>query len=72
MKATQDTSGGGWLTMDELRILCETTVKLVEIRQRGCSHLAVENIAVEILGNLCEFLRQQKLRYTPCKFETKP
>ena len=37
-----------------LRVLCETTVALAEIRQRGCNHLSVENFAPECLRNLLD------------------
>ena len=40
------------VSVDVLRVLCDTTVRLTEIRQRECSHLCVENFASECLANL--------------------
>ena len=40
------------MTTDELKHLCDLTVRLVELRQRECKHLCIENIAPEILENL--------------------
>ena len=37
---------------DELRSICDATVRLTEIRQRGCSHLVVENVAPVIFRKL--------------------
>ena len=42
------------VSLDVLRVLCDTTVRLTEIRQRGCAHLCVENFAPECLRNLIE------------------
>lgn len=39
-------------TADELRTICDATVRLTEIRQRGCGHLCVENVAPEIMRKL--------------------
>lgn len=51
-----------WLgvTVDELRVICDATVRLVEIRQRGCSHLAVENIAPEVMRKMLLTLSMHK------------
>jgi hypothetical protein len=40
------------VSVDVLRVLCDATIRLAEIRQRGCSHLCVENFAPECLRNL--------------------
>ena len=40
------------ITPEELQILCDTTVKLVELRRRNCPHLSIETIAPEIMGSL--------------------
>lgn len=40
------------VSAEVLRVLCDATVRLAEIRQRGCSHLCVENFAAECLHNL--------------------
>ena len=42
------------VSVDVLRVLCDATVRLTEIRQRGCSHLCVENFAPECLRNLID------------------
>ena len=42
------------VSADVLRVLCDATVRLAEIRQRGCSHLCVENFAPECLRNLID------------------
>jgi len=39
-------------SVEVLRVLCDTTVRLTEIRQRGCAHLSVEDFAPECLRNL--------------------
>lgn len=51
-----------WLavTPDELRTICDATVRLTEIRQRGCAHLCVENVAPEIMLKLLLTLRFHK------------
>lgn len=48
------------ITSEELQILCDTTVKLVELRQRNCPHLSVENIAPEIIGSLLAAVMRAK------------
>ena len=40
------------VSLDVLRVMCDTTVRLTDIRQRGCSHLCVENFAPKCLANL--------------------
>jgi len=40
------------VSADVLRVLCDATIRLAEIRQRGCSHLCVENFAPECLMKL--------------------
>lgn len=39
-------------TAEELRIICDTTVRLTEIRQRACAHLCVENFAQKTMKQL--------------------
>ena len=48
------------VTVDELRIICDATVRLTEIRQRGCVHLYVENCAPEIMRKLLLELQMHK------------
>ena len=36
------------ISEQELRILADLTVRLTEIRQRGCGHLSVENFATRL------------------------
>lgn len=43
-------------TCDELREICELTVRLVELRQNECKHLSVENVAPEIFHKLLSSL----------------
>jgi len=38
--------------IERLKILCDLVVRLAEIRQRGCSHLCVENIAVDMIERI--------------------
>lgn len=45
------------VTADELRAICDATVRLTELRQRGCAHLCVENVAPEIMRKLLLTLR---------------
>ena len=52
------------ITPDELKILCDTTVKLVAVRQQNCPHVSVENIAPEIMGSLLAALLRAKARDT--------
>lgn len=40
------------VTTDELRVLCDATVRLTELRQRECGHLCVENFAPKVLHAL--------------------
>ena len=51
---------GSAITVEELKVICDATVRLVEIRQRGCAHLCVENIAPEIMHKLLTRLRMHK------------
>lgn len=45
-------SAGLAVTPQELAAICDATVRLTEIRQRGCAWLCVENVAPEILRRL--------------------
>ena len=45
---------------DVLRVLCDTVVRLAELRQKDCGHLAVENFAPECLRNLIAVCTQNK------------
>lgn len=40
------------VTTEELKVICDMTVKLVELRQNECKHLCIENIAAECFGKL--------------------
>jgi len=48
------------ITPEELQILCDTTVNLVELRQRNCPHLSVETVAPEIMRDLFAALLRAK------------
>jgi hypothetical protein len=43
---------GSAITVEELKVICDATVRLVEIRQRECAHLCIENIGPEIMHKL--------------------
>ena len=58
--AASELSAGLAVTPDELRTICDATVRLTEIRQRGCAHLCVENVAPEIMRKLLLTLRFHK------------
>jgi hypothetical protein len=40
------------ITDERLKILCDLTFKLTEIRQKECHHLCLENFAPELLARL--------------------
>lgn len=40
------------VTPEELRMICDATVRLTELRQKGCPHLCVENTAPTIFHKL--------------------
>jgi len=42
------------MTANELRVLCDLTVALTEIRARYCNNLCVENFAPELLIKLIQ------------------
>lgn len=44
------------MTIDELRVVMDTVVRLTEIRQRGCNWLLVENFAPQMLRQLLDEL----------------
>lgn len=46
--------------IEELRVICDTTVRLVEVQQRGCAHLCIEAAAVQIMRKLLLTLREHK------------
>lgn len=48
------------ITVEELKVICDATVRLTELRQRGCSNLCIENIAPDIMHKLLTRLRMQK------------
>ena len=48
------------VSCDELKVICDTVVELAKIRQKGCSHLCVENFAQQCLGQLLTELRVSK------------
>lgn len=50
-------------TVDELRVICDATVRLVEIKQRSCENLCIENAAREIMRNLLAELVVHKRGY---------
>ncbi len=40
------------LPVEELKVIADLTVRLVQLRQNECKHLAIENIGPEIWRNL--------------------
>lgn len=48
------------VTCAELKHICDTVVELTKIRAAGCSHLAVENFAPEIMAKLLAELSMHK------------
>ena len=46
--ARQDARSTGLVSCDELREICDLTIRLTELRQRECKHLCVENYAPEV------------------------
>ena len=48
------------LTTDELKIICDTVVRLAELRQKECSHLSVDDFAKECMGKLLTSLMAHK------------
>ncbi len=59
-EARSSAAPGSAITVEELKAICDATVRLVEIRQRGCAHLCVENVAPEIMHKLMTRLRMHK------------
>jgi len=50
------------MNIEEFRIICDTTVKLTQLRQNECKHLCIENIAPEIMGKLIAELQASKAK----------
>lgn len=48
------------ISTEEFQTICDMTVRLTEIRQRGCAHLHVENLAPEIMRKLMNELARFK------------
>ena len=48
------------LTTDELKIICDTVVRLTEIGQKECPHLSVDNFAKGCMDNLLASLMAHK------------
>lgn len=48
------------IQLEELRVIADMTVRLTELRQKGCGHLAVENAAPEIMRKLLTTLAMHK------------
>lgn len=40
------------MKIEEFRIICDTVIKLTELRQNECKHLCVENFASDCLAKL--------------------
>lgn len=53
--------GSKRISVDELRVICDTVVALTAIRQKGCNHLAVENFAPPLMHHMLSRLRYFKL-----------
>jgi len=49
--------------IERLKILCDLVVRLVEIRQRECSHLCVENIAVDMIERIGPLIVPEMLHW---------
>ncbi len=49
-----------FVSCDELREICECTVKLTQLRQNECKHLCVENAAPDIFMKLLSNLSMHK------------
>jgi len=62
------------LTCDEMRAICDATVRLTELRQRGCLHLCIENVAPEIFRKLLAELRDHKktMHWSDCALHNEP
>lgn len=48
------------ITAEELREICDATVRLTELKQRGCNHLCIENVAPKIMRRLLLTLKLHK------------
>ena len=48
------------LTVCELRVICDTVVRLSEIRQRETKHLSIEHFAPEVMRRLLIELKMHK------------
>jgi hypothetical protein len=48
------------VSCDELQIICNTVVKLTELKLNQVAHLCIENFAQECLGKLLSELRLNK------------
>ena len=40
------------MSAEELRVIADLTVRLTELRLKGCAHLCVENYAPEVFAKL--------------------
>lgn len=48
------------VTCAELKHICDTVVELTKVRAAGCSHLAIENFAPELMAKLLAELSKHK------------
>ena len=55
------------MLIEELKIICDMTVSLVELRQNECIHLSIENYAPEIFGKLLTVFEENKTIVTMVK-----
>jgi hypothetical protein len=57
------------ITTEELKILCDTTVKLTELRHSTCNHLNIENASSAILAKLIQAVLLNKAEIVPATSE---
>lgn len=48
------------ITIEELKEVCELTVKLTELRQKECDHLSIENFSPSLFADLLARLAVHK------------
>lgn len=56
------------ITAEELRIICDTIVRLTDLQQQKCPQLIIEKLAPELLSNLLtelHFYKQGLIRIPP-------
>jgi hypothetical protein len=51
------------MDVEELKVIADMTVRLIELRQRECAHLCIENAAPELFIKL---LHEYEMRGAAC------